>query len=118
MLVKGEIGAGRGNEVEPIDDLNEPIELPPSDAIAVRVRGNSMWPVYKDGEKLVYLPEQRSPEELVGRECAIKVRGGGMMVKIIRKGSRKNRYNLESFNEPTIENVAVEWASPIRWRVY
>lgn len=113
-LVKGLIGAGP--EVEMSDDLNDPIELPPASAIGVTVRGNSMYPRYMDGEKLLYLPEHRPAHEMVGLECAVKIKDGGMMVKIIRRGSRKNRFNLESWNSPTIEDVQIEWASPIRWR--
>lgn len=113
-LVKGLIGAGP--EVELSDDLNDPIEMPPPSAIGVTVRGNSMYPRYMDGEKLLYLPEQRAASDLIGQECAVKIRDGGVMVKIIRRGSRKNLFTLESWNAPPIEDVRIEWASPIRWR--
>lgn len=116
--VKGMIAAGTEASFELSDELNDPIELPPASAIGVRVRGNSMYPRYMDGEKLLYLPEHRPASELVGRECAVKVKDGGMLVKIIRPGSKRGLFNLESWNRdtPTIEDVKIEWASPIKWR--
>lgn len=116
--VKGMIAAGQEATFELSDELDDPIDLPPPTAIGVRVRGNSMYPRYMDGEKLVYLPEQRPASELLGRECAVKLKDGGMIVKIIRPGSKRGLFNLESWNRdtPTIEDVKIEWASPIRWR--
>lgn len=109
---------GAGAEIITVDDgaPNEEIELPPPNAVPVVVRGDSMYPRYFDGEKLFYLPEQRSPDEMIGRECVVRLDDGRMLVKIIRRGTKRNRFNLESWNAPTIENQAIEWASPVRWR--
>jgi phage repressor protein C with HTH and peptisase S24 domain len=117
--VQGEVGAGA--EIRPVDDARtgQDTDLPPGaavDIVPVIVRGDSMYPRYFDGETLYYLPEQRPPEEMIGREAVVKLSDGRIFVKIIKKGSRRNRFNLESWNASPIENVAIEWAAPVRWR--
>lgn len=116
--IRGYVGAGA--EIIPVDDAaGDDIELPPGappNTTAVIVRGESMYPRYFDGEKLFYLPDQRSPDELIGRECVVQLADGRVMVKILRRGSRRRLYNLESWNAPLIEDQKVEWAAPVRWR--
>jgi transcriptional regulator with XRE-family HTH domain len=114
--IAGRVGAGA--EIIPVDDEHghDPVDLPPPDVIPVVVQGDSMYPRYFNGETLFYLPEQRAPDELIGRECVVKLEDGRMLVKIVRKGARRNRFNLESWNAPTLEDQAIEWASPVRWR--
>lgn len=109
---------GAGAEVIPLDDQGsgDPIDLPPPTAEAVIVKGDSMYPRYQDGEKLLYLPERRSATDLVGRECVVKLSDGRMLVKQIRRRIRGNRFDLASHNAPTIEDVEVEWAAPVMWR--
>ena len=116
---------GGGAEVFPIDDYPvgdgmEEIEIPPGvpvNAVLVIVRGDSMRPRYFDGEYLFYLRDQRPPSELVGRECVVKLQDGRAFVKVLRNGSRKGRFNLESWNADLIEDQAVEWAAPVIARV-
>jgi len=122
LTVAGEVGAGA--EIVPFPDSNsqepEPVVEPPPgmplDTQVVVVRGNSMYPRYFEGEKLFYRRETRDPGELIGRECVVHLADGRMLVKIIRKGSRKNRFNLESWNAATLEDQRIEWAAPVRWR--
>lgn len=111
---------GAGAEVIPADDHAigaglEEVEIP-DNAVWVIVRGDSMYPRYFDNEFLFYIRDQRSPTELVGRECVVQLEDGRMYVKVLRKGV-EGRFNLESWNGPTIENKAVEWASPVMGRV-
>jgi phage repressor protein C with HTH and peptisase S24 domain len=115
----GHVGAGE--QVITFDEGSDgdPIELPPGappDLVPVIVRGNSMYPRYFEGEKLFYQPQPHDPDELIGRECVVKLADGRIMVKILRRGSRKRLYNLDSWNAPTIEDQKVEWATPVRWR--
>ncbi len=45
----------------------------------------------------------------------VRLTNGQMLVKIIRRGSRKTLFNLESWNAPLLEDQAIDWASPIVW---
>lgn len=119
--VLGYVGAGAN--ITPIDDFPQgealdEVDLPhgaPVEAVAVIARGDSMYPRYFDGERLFYVKTAISPLELIGRECIIKLRDGRMMVKILRRG-RGKKFNLESWNAPTLEDAEVEWAAPVKWR--
>lgn len=120
--VIGYIGAG--NEVhklagKSVQETPAPPRSDPSDPVptaALIVKGNSMWPVYRDGDMLFYDDKQRAkPADMVGTECVVQVRGGAMVVKRIMSGSRKNLFTLSSYNAPEIKDVAIEWAAPILW---
>lgn len=82
----------------------------------VIVRGPSMYPRYFDGEKLLYRTERRHPSRLINEECVVRLTNGQMLVKIIRRGTRKTLFNLESWNAPLMEDQEIDWASPIEWR--
>ncbi len=112
-----------GSELVPIDDYPqgegiEEVELPagvPANAVVVKVKGESMHPRYYDGEYLVYIRDGRSPDELVGRECVVELVDGRKMVKMVRRGSKKGLFRLESFNAAPIEDVKIRWAGYV-WR--
>lgn len=116
---------GGGAEVYPIDDHEvgaglEEVEIPPGvpdDAVLVIVRGDSMFPRYFDNEYLFYVRRGHDPSELLNRECVVKLQDGRTFVKLLRKGSTRGLYNLESWNAPPIEDKAVEWAAPVLARV-
>lgn len=115
---------GAGSEVVPFDDHPvgaglEEVEIPPGvpdDAVLVIVRGDSMYPRYKDGEKLFYMKQDRNPLELVGLECVVKLEDGRMYVKDLERG-QGGRFDLISHNAPAMRNEAVEWAAPVLARV-
>lgn len=117
--VQGFVGAGA--EVVPVEQVGsgiEEVDLPPGappGAIAVIVRGDSMYPRYVEGEKLFYGPERLPAGDLVGKECVIALPDGRMLVKRLRRGSKRNLYTLESHNAPPMEDQPVEWAAPVRW---
>lgn len=120
--IVGYVGAGA--EISPVDDhflgsgLDE-IEAPPGtppNAVCVLVRGDSMYPRYFDGERLFYIRDERAPEELIGRECVVRLTDGRMFVKILRRGTLARRFHLESWNAPLMEDQEVEWAAPVMWR--
>ena len=119
--VLGYVGAGA--QVFPVDDFAfgeglDEVELPPGapvGAIAVIARGDSMYPRYFDGEKLFYV-NREPPSELIGQECVVGLKDGRVLVKILRRGSRPRRFDLESWNAPLLEDQDVEWAAPVKWR--
>lgn len=116
--VEGYVGAGA--EFIPIADGDPglgdaPLIVEPNSA-AVIVRGDSMYPRYFDGEYIYYVKESRDPTDFLGQECVVKLKDGRVYIKILRRGSKKRVFNLESWNHPTIEDQAVEWAAPVTWR--
>jgi phage repressor protein C with HTH and peptisase S24 domain len=118
----GYIGAGA--EIIPFDDHAvgagfEEVEIPPGvpdNAVVVIVRGDSMYPRYKDGEKLFYLKQERDPVELVGLECVVKLEDGRIYVKDLEKG-QGGLFDLISHNAPPLRGQSVEWAAPVLARV-
>lgn len=112
---------GAGTDIISVDSggLGESVELPPGAAPntgVVIVRGNSMYPRYLEGEKIYYVTDRRDPDEMIGKECVVQLADGRIMVKRLRRGSRRRLYNLESYNAPMIEDQRVEWAARVRWR--
>jgi len=109
---------GAGSEVFAIDDggsLDE-FDAPPGvgpDAVAVCVRGHSMYPRYSNGDVLIY-DTHTSVERADGQECIVSLMDGRKFVKIIRAES-KNVASLESWNAPPVRSVEVEWVALILW---
>ena len=114
---------GAGAEILPFDDHSpgslEEVDIPPGvpdDAVLVIVRGDSMYPRYFENEMLFYVRRTDDPHEHIGRECVVALKDGRMLVKILRRAT-DGLFNLESWNAPTIEAVAIQWASPVLARV-
>ena len=119
--VVGFVGAGA--EIYPIDDhamgagLAE-VEAPPErtkDTVAVTVRGDSMWPAYRDGDVLYYNERREDLDALLMRECVVHLRDGRVFVKTLTPGSRPGFYTLTSYNAPPIPDCEIEWAARISW---
>jgi Peptidase S24-like len=122
IAAAGYVGAGA--EIHAIDDHTngagiEMIDRPPGlreDVVAVIVRGESMYPVYRDGDVLFYARnDARDLVELVGVDCVVRTLDGRSYVKLLRRGSRRGVWTLTSHNAPDITDVRVEWAAPVRW---
>lgn len=120
IAVAGYVGAGA--EVHAIDDHVRGAgidEAPPppgfeGSCVAVKVRGDSMYPLLDDGWVLYYANEHAGvSDDAVGRLCVAKTVDGTVFVKRLRRGSRKGLWRLESLNAPPIEDVKLEWAAPI-----
>lgn len=109
---------GAGAEVYPIDDGGalEEIDPPPGigpEAVAVMVRGDSMYPRYMDGDLLIY--DRHVPlAKADGQECVVRLRDGRTFVKIVR-AERDGLATLESWNAPPIRSAEVEWTALILW---
>ncbi|GHE83271.1 hypothetical protein GCM10019059_45220 [Camelimonas fluminis] len=97
---------------DPMAEYEAAFPVPPG-TIAVVVRGDSMYPRYDDGDVIGYYRDGRPPNELIGKECILRLADGRYFVKKIRKGSAPGFFNLESVNAPLIEDVAVEWAAEV-----
>ena len=92
-----------------------PRGLDPSKIIAVIVRGESQAPMVTDGWLIFY---GRDPEPdtvaVMGRLCVVKIEDGDVLLKQVKRGAIPGKFNLHSVNAPMIEDVALEWAAPVR----
>jgi len=121
LPVVGLVGAGAS--VFPYDDFPkgdgmDHIERPEfikGQAVAVEVRGDSLLPVAEDGWRLIYSGEQTLTEsEILNRLCVVQLEDGRALVKRVMRGSQPGRYHLVSTNAPMIEDVALQWAAPVK----
>ncbi|MDF1769860.1 S24 family peptidase [Maricaulis sp.] len=119
--VVGYVGAGA--EVFLIDNYSmgdgiDQIDAPPGckeGSLAVRVRGDSMSPAYRDGDCIIYSERTEAVAELVGAERVVWTEDGRVMVKTLLPGTAPGRYTLISHNAPPIGDVAVIYAARIEW---
>lgn len=113
----GKIGAGGSilfeEEAEP-----QTVDAPPASSskamMALLVVGDSMMPVYRDGD-IVYVRRLHDGvlPHYLGEECAIRTADGGTWLKTLSPGTQIDRYTLRSFNAADMENVEVIWATPV-----
>lgn len=114
--LKGHVGAGQA--VYAIDDGGDAeVEAPPNvpeETVAVEVRGDSMFPVFEDGT-LLYYSRLLPPAEMLNNRCVVHLADGRILVKTLKRGADATVFTLSSFNAPDMEDMVVEWASPIDW---
>lgn len=115
--VLGRVGAGGSVLFNEPDDEPELVDRPPGaprHLMALKVTGDSMMPVYRDGD-IIYVERihQGVLPSYIGEECAVHTVEDGTFLKILANGSQFNRYTLRSFNAPDMENVELVWASPV-----
>lgn len=121
--IVGEISAGES--FSPIDDYlpgaqpdHITLSLGDQPQIALRVRGSSMSPVYRDGDVIIGAKlTGPAMARAVGRDCVVKTSAGEGYLKVLRRGASKGRYTLRSYNPAfdDLEDVALEWAAPVLW---
>jgi phage repressor protein C with HTH and peptisase S24 domain len=114
--VAGRIGAGGEIIFEESAD-DETVARPPGITgalVALVVTGSSMLPKYKDGD-IIYI--QREHEGLlpdyIGEDCAVRLVSGETYIKQLIRGTTEERFTLLSLNAAPIENVEIEWATPV-----
>lgn len=121
--IRGYVGAGA--EYFPFDDQAsgagiDSVHLPGQtlapDAVALEVRGDSMYPAMRDGDILVYDRRYSGTDirHLVGMECVCETLDGRIFIKEIRAGSTAGTWTLMSLNAPPRENMRLRWAAPVR----
>lgn len=117
--VLGKVGAGGCVLYNEADDEPELVDRPPGATgrlMALRVTGDSMLPVYRDGD-VVYVARDHNEvaEEDIGEECVVFTVEGGTFLKTLALGSQHNRYTLRSFNAGDMENVELIWAARVQF---
>ena len=88
------------------------------DVIGLEVRGDAMYPVYRDGDVLIcHRRHGQFAHDLIGLDCAVQTVGGSTYVKILKPGSKPGAFNLKSYSPhiDDIEDVTLEWAASIAW---
>lgn len=119
--VVGYVGAGAEVHLFEGDQSSEQIDeadAPPGadeHVEAVIVRGDSMTPAFRNRDVIYYRNIRGEPEQLIGRECVIRLMDGRTFVKILMRGGAPGLFTLFSYNAPLIADVAVEWAVPVKW---
>jgi repressor LexA len=121
VCVMGYVGAG--NEILPEfeqvpPDGLEQIELSfeaPAGLIAFRVRGDSMYPRFRDGEAIVVWGDQKQDAAAyVGQDVAIRTTDGRRFIKELARGSRSGLFDLVSVNQSSvIKDVEPAWIGEI-----
>lgn len=119
--VVGYVGAGA--EFDFIDDYEkgagfETVEAPPGtprNAIAVMIRGKSEYPVYDDGDILLYWSIRYDVDSFLNTRCVCRLADGRTVIKTPTRGSQNGLFTLLSFNAPPIEDVVLEWCAKIKW---
>ena len=102
----------------PVGQGWDEIELPtPSDSgiYALEVTGDSMEPLYREGDRLVVSPTEQVRR---GDRVVVKTRDGEVMAKILARQSAKQieLHSLNPIYEPRILELAeVEWVARIIW---
>lgn len=121
ITIVGKVGAGAQVIIE--DDHGKgsgigEIDLPTVDdnLMCVKVEGDSQRPRYFHGELVFYKADHFAPSQVVGQECVVRLQDGRMLIKTVRRGTRKGVYSLESWNADLIEDVVIDWAAPVAWR--
>lgn len=119
---------GAGAQVYPIDDhapgasldeIDLPDNVPYSPTLCgFRIEGDSQAPMLFDG--YIVLAKERvyggKCEELTSKTPHIvQIRDGACMLKLIRRGYSKDKYNLRSYNPDAkdIDDIEIEWYAKI-----
>jgi phage repressor protein C with HTH and peptisase S24 domain len=117
----GFVSAGEG--WTPIDDATSAddaisFDLGAHDTVGIEVRGDSMAPVYRNGDFLVcYRQFGPNADNCIGLDCVVRTADSRHFVKILKRGSRPGRFNLKSYNPVVddVEDVALAWVAPVAW---
>ena len=114
----GKIGAGGSVIFEELDNPTI-VPRPPLGTgrmIALQVQGDSMLPKYESGD-IIYITRDHEGilPEYLGRYCAVRLTDGSTFLKVLTIGTEPSRYTLRSLNAADMENVEVEWATPVRF---
>lgn len=119
--VVGRVGAGE--RICPIDDhpkgeglykVECPRGLDPKTTVAVEITGESQLPIGDKWLAFYSRVHEYDAADVLGKLCVVCLTDGTMLLKTVRRGPTHGRFNLLSTNAPLIEDVELEWATPVR----
>lgn len=115
--VVGAVGAGA--EIAFFDDhfvgdgFSEIDALLPTPAVALEVKGDSMWPI-QEGWRVVYRRvEDGVPPHVIGKLCVCRTESDLTLLKIVRRSAHPQLFELQSWNAQPREPEPLKWASPV-----
>ena len=115
--VVGKIGAGGSVIYEDVgneDTVRRPPETP-GVLVGLEVAGESMLPKFDPGDVIFISRDTDGVDPLdIGSYCACRLRSGETYLKKLAKGSRAGLFTLRSLNGVDIEDVELDWATPVR----
>jgi len=118
VAIVGRIGAGGSVIYEDLGVDVETVRRPPDtpgELIGLEVVGESMLPKFDPGD-IVYISRSNDGVDLadLGATCACRLLTGETFLKQLYKGSHPGVFTLRSYNAADMEDVALQWATPIR----
>jgi phage repressor protein C with HTH and peptisase S24 domain len=119
----GYVGAGEKYYPDPMAGewgTVEKVDAPPGskDVVAVRVKGSSMEPVYRNGDLIYFKRKDGEPvESSLNSDCVVETKSGAVYIKRLGKGTQPGRYHLYSYSPDvvTMGDTEVVWASKVLW---
>jgi phage repressor protein C with HTH and peptisase S24 domain len=118
VQIIGAVDAGEGWTVYEQAVSAVELSIPAGDPVALEVIGDSMAPVYRNGDVLVGVKHTGAGiDNLIGKDCIVQTESGDRFIKYLARGYVAGRYNLRSYNPANvdIENVRIAWVAPIVW---
>lgn len=96
-----------------LDEVPAPDGATP-DTVAVEIRGDSLGSLFN--RWLVFYDQVRSPvtSDQIGRVCVVGLPDDRVLVKLLRRGSKKGLFRLVSEREPPIDDTEVAWAARVK----
>lgn len=127
VAIAGKVGAGAR---VPVFDAYEKgdgpqVELPPQiksphGIVAVEIEGDSMEPIYREGDILFYRREALGvPTEAIGHICVCECEDGLGWVKQVKLGTEPGLFHLIAVNPAadTQHDMRLKWAAPVRFHL-
>jgi phage repressor protein C with HTH and peptisase S24 domain len=123
IAIAGKVGAGA--QVPVFDaypkgggpQVECPSGLSPHGVVAVEVEGDSMEPVYSDGDILFYSRNGHDsvPSDIIGHRCVCEDENGMGWVKQVKAGDEPGLFHLISLNPGAnnIWNMRLKWAARV-----
>jgi phage repressor protein C with HTH and peptisase S24 domain len=87
-----------------------------ANVIGLEVRGDSMWPVFRDGHVIFIRRDtwDTVDEKALHDWAVCRLADGRTMLKEIRRSHEQGKYDLISLNAKPIEAVELLWATPVQ----
>lgn len=96
-----------------IDEVEVPIPGMSLSSVAVRVRGDSMQPVYRPGDLIFYdSTDNGDLLHLIGKDCIVRLTDGRTFLKELHVTD--GNFWLHSYNATPMMGVNIDWAAKVK----